>query len=63
MERAKEAFQFQIDLVKAGKKTTTPAFYKLFQDWILDKQVLSMIKRGDEEQCIEAFIHCKRLLS
>ena len=50
VERAKEAFQFQIDLVRAGKSTTTPGFYKMFQQFILDIDFLGMIKDHDEEQ-------------
>ena len=51
VEKAKEAFQFQIDLVRAGKSTTTPGFYKIFQQTILDNDILGMIKdHKDEEQ-------------
>ena len=50
VEKAKEAFQFQIDLVRAGKSTTTPGFYKMFQQFILDIDFLGMIKDHDEEQ-------------
>ena len=50
VERAKEAFQFQIDLVRAGKTTTIPRFYQLFQQTILDMDFLGMIKDHDEEQ-------------
>ena len=50
VEKAKEAFQFQIDLVRAGKTTTTPGFYKMFQQTILENDFLGMIKDHDEEQ-------------
>ena len=51
VEKAKEAFQFQIDLVRAGKSTTTPVFYKIFQQTILDNDILGMLKsQKDEEQ-------------
>ena len=50
VERAKEAFQFQIDLVRAGKSTTTPGFYKWFQDMILDKDLLGSKIHEDEEK-------------
>ena len=51
VEKAKEAFQFQIDLVRAGKTTTTPGFYKIFQQTILDNDILGMLKsQKDEEQ-------------
>ena len=50
VEKAKEAFQFQIDLVRAGKSTTTPTFYKWFQDMILDMDLLGSKIHEDEEK-------------
>ena len=38
MEMAKLAFQFQIDLIKAGKSTTDGIFYSKFQEVILQME-------------------------
>ena len=45
-----QAFQFQIDLVRANKAFSTETFYQNLHTFVLDMDFLGMIKDHDEEQ-------------